>query len=144
MITVNPYLKFDGNAADAFNFYRKVFGGNFIDMVKYKDLCDGKTATAGPASEKVMHVALSVGKNSVIMGSDQPENAPPRTKGNVYFVSLNTDSEQEARQFFDALSIGGSIIMPLEKAFWGSIFGMLTDRFGIQWMINYDTQLLKI
>ncbi|MEJ2560857.1 MAG: VOC family protein [Anaerolineae bacterium] len=85
-----------------------------------------------------MHVALPIGQGSVLMGSDRPAAMGPTTPGNNSSISVSTDSEAEATRVFNRLSAGGQVTMPLEKAFWGSYFGMLTDRFGIQWMVSYD------
>lgn len=138
MAGLNPYLNFNGNAEDAFNFYRSVFGGEFSNFQRFKDV-PSEVSNVESASQKIMHVALPV-KGTTLMGSDIPESYPAATFGNNIFISITTDSEKETEQLFKALAAGGKINMALEKTFWGAYFGMLTDKFGIQWMLNYETK----
>lgn len=138
MATLNPYLNFNGNTEEAFNFYRSVFGGEFITLQRFRD-----TPEAGkiPANEqdKIMHVALPIGQGNILMATDALESMGQKlVTGNNITLSISADSEAEADKLFNALAAGGQVSMPLEKAFWGAYFGMLTDRFGIQWMVNYD------
>lgn len=137
MATISPYLNFDGNTEDAFRFYKSVFGGEFSGFQRFKDI---PSDVPSPESEgnRVMHVALPIGNGNVLMGSDRPSLFGPGTRGDNFYISLQTDTEDEAKVKFTSLSDGGKIIMPLEKAFWGDLFGMLTDKFGIQWMVIYD------
>jgi len=138
MTTINPYLNFNGNAEEAFNFYRSVFGGEFQTIMRYNDMPEHAPAGAG-GSERIMHVALPISKETMIMGCDRPEAYGPGTRGDNFHVSIQPGSEQETKRIFEALSAGGKITMPLEKAFWGAYFGMFTDKYGIQWMVNYNT-----
>jgi len=138
MATLNPYLNFNGNTEEAFNFYKSVFGGEFITLQRFRD-----TPEAGkiPANEqdKIMHVALPIGQGNILMATDALESMGQKlVTGNNITLSISADSEAEADKLFNALAAGGQVSMPLEKAFWGAYFGMLTDRFGIQWMVNYD------
>ncbi len=138
MATLNPYLNFQGNTEEAFNFYKSVFGGEFKVLQRFKD-----TPEAGniPAHErdKIMHVALPAGKGNVLMGTDALESMGHKlTEGNNISLSLNTESEEESDRLFNGLAKGGQVEMPLQKVFWGAYFGMLTDKFGIKWMVNYD------
>jgi PhnB protein len=137
MATINPYLNFDGNTGEAFNFYRSVFGGEFLVLQRFRDI---PSDVPSPESEgnRVMHVSLPIGKGSILMGSDRPSAFGPGTKGDNFYISLQPETEEEAKEYFKSLSERGKVIMPLEKAFWGALFGMLTDKFGIQWMVNYD------
>ena len=138
MATVNPLMNFDGNCEEAFNFYRSVFGGEFAMMMRFKD-GPPEMKVAEEYAEKVMHVALQTGAGSVLMGSDfVPGFGPPFSRGNASWIVLGPDSEEDARRLFDDLSAGGSVMFPLEKAFWGGWFGMFTDKFGVQWMVNFD------
>lgn len=137
MATINPYLNFMGNTEEAFNFYKTVFGGEFKMLQRFKD-----TPEAGrvPADEqdKIMHVALPVGGN-MLMGTDALESMGHTvTAGSNMSVSIDTESEAEASRLFNGLSAGGQVSVPLSKMFWGAYFGMLTDKFGIPWMVNYD------
>jgi len=138
MATVNPYLNFNGNTEEAFNFYKSVFGGEFITVQRFKDTPEAdKIAEAD--RDKIMHIALPIGKGTILMATDALESmGHPLTVGNNFYMSVNANSEKEADKLFKALSAGGRVTIPLEKAFWGAYFGMFTDKFGIQWMINYD------
>jgi len=137
MPSLNPYLNFNGNTEEVFNFYKSVFGGEFATVMRFKDTPpDNKMADS--ESNKIMHIALPIGKGNVLMGSDVADTYPKATYGSGYYISVTADSEEEARKLFDGLSQGGNVVMPLEKAFWGALFSMLTDKYGIQWMISYD------
>ena len=138
MATINPYLNFEGNTEEAFNFYKSVFGGEFAMLQRFKD-----TPEAGkvPANEqdKIMHIALPIGKGNMLMGTDALESMGQKLKhGDNFSIAIGADSEAEAEKLFNGLSAGGKVIMPLEKAFWGAYFGMFTDKFNIQWMVNFD------
>jgi PhnB protein len=136
--TINPYIDFDGKAEEAFNFYKSVFGGEFISFQRMKDTPEGAKA---PDNEKdrMLHVALPVGKNNVLMGCDVFESmGHRRSPGNTFHISVSTESRNEAEEIFKGLAAGGNISMPLQKTFWGSYFGMLKDKFGVQWMVSFD------
>ncbi|WP_293307876.1 VOC family protein [Pedobacter sp. UBA5917] len=136
MATLNTYLNFNGNTEEAFNFYKSVFGGEFSVVQRFKDSpgCDGMEIAD---QEKLMHIALPIGGN-VLMGTDITAPMPPSTLGTAISISVDAQSEAEAKQLFDGLSAGGTITMALEKTFWNALFGMATDKFGVQWMVNYD------
>ncbi len=139
MAAVNPYLTFAGNCEEAFNFYKSVFGGEFAFIGKFKDMPPTDGMTCPPSEgEKIMHVSLPIG-NTVIMGSDSSEAFGQTTVvGNNFSVSINTDSKEEADKLFNGLSAGGQVSMPMNQTFWGAYFGMFTDKFGINWMVNFD------
>ncbi len=140
MAQVNPYITFNGTCEAAFNFYKSVFGGEFPYIGKFKDMppAEGKTMPAADG-EKIMHVSLPIGGGTILMGSDTGgEWASNFKEGNNISISINTDSEAEATKIFNGLSAGGMVTMPLNKTFWGAYFGMFTDKFGINWMVNYD------
>ncbi|MEO6330344.1 MAG: VOC family protein [Ginsengibacter sp.] len=137
MATLNPYLNFNGNTEEAFNFYKSVFGGEFAMLQRFKDVPQAGDTPEGE-KEKIMHIALPVGKVNMLMGTDTPESMGQLTFGNNLSLSLSTESEEETNKIFNALAAGGNITMPLDKMFWGAYFGMLTDKFGIHWMVNYD------
>ncbi len=138
MATINPYLNFPGTAEEAFNLYKSVLGGEFLALQRYKDMPEGSKVSAEDA-EKIMHIALPIGNGNILMGTDALESMGQKlTTGNNFYLSLDVNSEGEADQVFNALSDGGQAIMPMQKAFWGSYFGMLTDRFGVQWMVSYE------
>jgi len=138
MATISPYLNFPGNTEEAFNFYRSVFGGEFTNVQRFRNM-----QGAGPIPEadadKIMHISLPISKETVLMATDALESLGQKlTIGDNFSICLNTESEAEADKLYHALSEGGKIQMALEKTFWGAYFGMLTDKFGIQWMVNYD------
>jgi len=138
MATINPYLNFKGNTEEAFNFYKSVFGGEFITLLRFKDAPEADKIPASDR-EKIMHVSLPIGKGNVLMATDACESMGyTLTIGNNFYISINAESEEEATNFFNGLSAGGKVTMPLHKAFWGAYFGMFTDKFGIQWMVSYD------
>lgn len=139
MATINPYLTFNGNAEKAMNFYRSVFGGEFMGEVnRFKAMPDSENLSPEDG-EKVMHVALPIGNGTTLMASDTIEGmGQPFKSGNNFSISIHTENEEEAHRLFNGLSAGGQVAMPLEKTFWAALFGMFTDKFGIQWMVNYD------
>ena len=140
MAQINPYITFNGNCEEAFNFYKSVFGGEFPYIGRFKEMppAEGKTMPAADG-EKIMHVSLPISNETTLMGSDTGgEWASNFKEGNNISISINTASEEEATKIFNGLSAGGKIIMPLEKTFWGAYFGMFADKFGIGWMVNYD------
>lgn len=140
MAQVNPYINFRGNCEEAFNLYKSVFGGEFFMVSRYKDMPPSENKHADSIDgEKIMHVSLPIGKDTWLMGSDVGgEWAKHTVDGNNIQISINAESEDEAKKIFNGLSQEGRVNMPLEKTFWGALFGMFTDKFGINWMVNYD------
>jgi PhnB protein len=138
--TVNAYLTFNGNCEEAFNHYRSVFGGEFIYFGRFKDVpgaIENNKVSAADA-DKIMHVSLPISAETIVMGSDTSESMGQKaTAGNNFSLSVGTGNKKEADRLFNGLSKGGKITMPMNTAFWGSYFGMFTDKFGIQWMISY-------
>jgi PhnB protein len=137
MNTTTPYLNFPGNCEEAFNHYRSIFGGEFGMVSRFKEMPSEIPLPEG-YGDKVMHISLEVAGKVMLLGSDAPEGfGPPFNAGNNMHLSLDANSEADAQRVFDALSAGGHITMPLEATFWSKLFGMVTDRFGINWMIGY-------
>jgi PhnB protein len=135
--TINPYLNFAGNTEEAFTFYKSVFGGDYRFVQRFKD-ANGIGKVAEKDKEKIMHVALPVGKGNVLMATDALESMGQKlTPGNNFHIEIEADSKEEAEHLFEKLSQGGKVTMPLADASWGSYFGMVTDKFGVQWMLNY-------
>jgi PhnB protein len=142
---INPYLTFNGTCEAAFNFYKSVFGGKFPYIGKFKDMppVEGKPVPASEG-EKIMHVSLPIGKESILMGSDSSDAFGQATVvGNNFSISVNAFNEKEADRLYKGLSAGGRATMPMSKTFWGSYFGMLTDKFGIQWMVSVEEKKAK-
>lgn len=138
MATINPYLNFNGNTEEAFTFYKSVFGGDFLMLQRFKDTPERENLSSED-QEKIMHVSLPIGAGNILMGTDVLEAAGRTlTVGNNFSLSITPESKEEAQRLFDGLSAGGKIEMPLVDAFWGAYFGMFTDKFGIQWMVNYE------
>jgi len=140
MASVNVYLTFNGNTEEAFNFYKSVFGGEFTYMGKFKDMpADENCPPPTPEEEnRVMHVSLPISAETVLMGSDSTSFSGDVTFGNNFAVSINANSKEEADRLFNGLSVGGKVIMPMDKTFWGAYFGMFVDKFNINWMVNFD------
>ena len=140
--TISPYLTFNGNCYDAFHFYRFVFGGNFGHIGRFSDMPDTGGKPVSPFdAEKIMHISLPIGKEAVLMGCDSSQQFGRATvTGNNFSISINTYSQIEADRLYNALCDGGKRTMPMNQTFWGSYFGMLTDKFGIQWMISFDAK----
>lgn len=140
MTTVNAYLTFDGNCQEAFNFYKSVFGGDFGYVGKFKDMPENpEYPVAESDKDKIMHIALPISKETIIMGADVGgEWSENLHQGNNFSISVNTDTKNEADRLFDGLSKNGKIMMPMNQTFWGSYFGMFVDQFGIQWLVSFD------
>ncbi|NQX38740.1 PhnB protein [Pedobacter steynii] len=135
MAELNPYLNFADNCEEVFNFYKSVFGGEFLTLMRFGEM-PAEYQPAEGESQKLMHVALPIGKHTVLMGSDTPGNMPTPVKGRNFSIAIQPETEEEAKRIFDGLSEGGNITMPLSKTFWSKSFGMFTDKFGIDWMVN--------
>ena len=140
MAAINPYINFKGNCEEAFNFYKSVFGGEFPYIGRYKDMPPSEENKMSEVDGNlIMHISLPISKETTLMGSDVGgEWAKHSVEGNNIQLSVNADSEEDAHRLFNGLSAGGRVNMPLEKTFWGALFGMFTDKFGINWMVNYD------
>lgn len=138
MRAIHPYLTFNGNCEEAFNFYKKAFDVEFKDFNRFSDMPPDQNFPA-EAANLIMHVALPIGANTMLMGSDAHESFGQTIKtGNNFSVYVDTESEEEANRIFSRLAESGQITMPQSKTFWGSYFGMLTDKFGINWMIGFN------
>jgi PhnB protein len=142
MTKLNIYLTFNGNCEEAFNFYKSIFGGQFLSISKFKDMPpDPKFIIAESDKEKLMHVSLPISKHSVLMGSDSSGNFSDHfNQGNNFSISIQADSKKEANSFFDTLSQNGKITMPMANTFWGSYFGMCIDKYDIQWMVSFGEE----
>lgn len=137
MASLNPYLNFNGKTEEAFNFYKSVFGGEFTNVQK---IAETPFAAQMPEAERnrIMHIALPIG-TTTLMGSDILESQGHSLSiGNNCHININAETKSQADKLFKGLSAGGKITMPLEKAFWGAYFGMVTDRYGVQWMVNCE------
>ena len=137
MKSIDIYLHFNGDSEKAMNFYKKVLGGEFTIMQRYKDV-PGSEKMSDEDKEKIIHISLKVSEHTTIMASDTVTKMEGRINfGNNFHICLQAVNEKEADKLFNALAEEGKIEMPMNKTFWGAYFGMCVDKFGIQWMINY-------
>ena len=135
---MNPYLTFPGTAEEAFTFYKSVFGGDFLDVNRFKEVPDTDKIPAD-AMEKIMHIALPIGNGNILMASDAPASMGFNlTTGNNFHISVQVDSREEADRVYAGLSEGGTIEVPLADTFWGAYYGSFTDKFSIGWMVSYE------
>ncbi|KAB2816187.1 VOC family protein [Phaeocystidibacter marisrubri] len=142
MTTVNAYLTFNGNCEEAFEFYRSVFGGEFPYVGRYGDMpiLEGQPPLPEHLKNKIMHISLPISAETSIMGSDAGGAwAEKATIGDNITLSINTKDPDEAKRYFDQLSAGGKVKMPFELTFWHAYYGLFTDKFGINWMVNCET-----
>jgi PhnB protein len=140
MKTINPYLNFNGQTEEAFNFYKSVFGGEFAMVMRFGETPEADRAAAAE-KEKIMHIALPIGQGNVLMGTDALESMGHTvTPGTNFHLAVAADSEEEVNRLAEALSKGGKVVVKPEKMFWGSYFGQVTDRYGISWMLSYDKE----
>jgi PhnB protein len=138
MAFINPYINFNGNAEEAFNFYKSVFGGEFARIIRFKEMSSTEYPISENDANKIMHIALPIGKN-VLMGNDVPESMGRVNENeNRSKISISAESREEADKLFKGLSAGGNIEMPISDSPWGSYFGMFRDKFGIEWMVDFD------
>ncbi len=138
MATINPYINFNGNAEEAFNFYKSVFGGEFASVVRFKDLESSEFPIPENDANKVMRIVLPIGGNTLI-ANDVPEGlGPVNEKENRSKISISAESREEADKIFTGLTVGGAIEMPLGDSPWGTYFGMFRDKFGIEWTVEFD------
>jgi PhnB protein len=140
MALINPHINFNGNAEEAFNFYKSVFGGEFTKVVRFKDIPSPQFPIAEKDENKIMHIALPIG-NNVLMANDVPDFlGKVNEKENRSKISISTESKAEADKLFNGLSAGGEVEMPIEDSPWGSYFGMFRDKYGIEWMVEFDAK----
>lgn len=138
MTKINIYLDFAGNAEEAFNFYKSIFGGEFSSIVRFKDMPVEGVNIPKEDEDKIMHISLPIG-NDVLMATDAPESMGFKVNfGNNAYISVHPDSKEEADRIFKSLSAGGTIEMSIADQPWGDYFGSFKDKFGVQWMVNYS------
>jgi PhnB protein len=141
MASINPYIHFNGNAEEAFTFYKSVFGGEFAMITRFKDMANEHFVPSEEEAEKIMHIALPIGKHSILMASDTPSMMGTHNENETRSkISISAESKKEADILFDGLSAGGTVEMPIADSPWGSYFGMLRDKYGIEWMIDFDAK----
>ncbi len=138
MAHINPHINFNGNAEEAFHFYKSVFGGEFEMVMRFKDLASPEYPVAENEENKIMHIALPIG-NCMLMANDVPESMGRTNENeNRSKISISAESKDEADKLFSGLSAGGQIEFPMGDSPWGSYFGCFRDKYGIEWMVNFD------
>lgn len=138
MPKLNSYLNFDGNAEEALNFYKSVFGGEFHGGIMRMGGAPGSENLTDAEKNRVMHVALPITGGDVLMASDIMSSAGQKlVMGNNNYICISPESREEADRLFEGLSEGGEVEMPMEDQFWGDYFGSFKDKYGVCWMINY-------
>ena len=138
MALINPHINFNGNAEEAFTFYKSIFGGEFSKIMRFKDLSSPDFPVAEKEANKIMHIALPICKN-ILMANDVPEIMGRTNENeNRSKISISAESKEEADKLFNGLSEGGQIEMPIAESPWGSYFGMFRDKYGIEWMVDFD------
>lgn len=141
MAKINPYVMFNGNAEEAFNFYKSVFGGEFAMVVRFKDMPAGDHEQKWTESEanNIMHIALPIGKHSILMANDVPSGmGKVEENENRSKISVTAESREEADKIYNGLSAGGQVEYPIGDSPWGSYFAMFRDKYGIEWMVDFD------
>ena len=140
MALINPHINFNGNAEEAFNFYKSVFGGEFTKIMRFKDLSSPEFPIAENDANKIMHIELPIGKN-FLMANDVPEFMGKTNENeNRSKIFIYAESREEADKIFNGLSAGGTIEGPIGDSPWGTYFGMFRDKYGIEWMVNFDSK----
>ena len=138
MAVISPYIHFNGNAEEAFEFYKSVFGGEFSKVMRYKELSSLGYPVGENNENRIMHIALPIGKASMLMGSDVLEIMGQVTEtDNRNSISVSAGTREEADRLYVGLSKGGKVEMPIADGPLGSYFGMLADKYGIQWMVDF-------
>ncbi|EFK56304.1 VOC family protein [Sphingobacterium spiritivorum] len=138
MAKVHHYLNFDGQAENAFNFYKSVFGGEFRSFMRYQDM-PSPEKIPDEIGNRILHVVLPISKHFVLMGADVHDDyGSAINRGNNSFILLAADSSEEALRLYKGLSEGGEVEMPMEETYWSQLYSSFKDKYGICWMINYD------
>ena len=137
MITINPWINFNGNAEEAFTFYKSVFGGEFTKVVRFKDIASDESPIAEKEENKTMYITLPIGIGTMLIANDVPEiMGKVNENENRSKISVSTESKEEADKIFNGLSAGGTVEGPMGDAPWGSYCGMFRDKYGIEWIIE--------
>lgn len=140
MTTIHPWINFNGNAEEAFTFYKSVFGGEFTKIVRFKDLADAEFKPSEQEENKIMHIALPISNGGVLMGNDVPEfMGKVNERENRSKIVIRTENKEEAERLFNGLSVGGEIEGPMSDSPWGSYAGMFRDKYGIEWIIEFSS-----
>ncbi len=137
MKSASPYLNFAGNAEEAFEFYRSVLGGEFTNVTRFRDMGGEEMGFTGKDLDLIANIGLPIAGDVLLMASDVPESMEKVNVGNNFYIALETDSIDEAKRIFDGLVEGGKQGMPMQQTAWAELYGDLTDRYGVRWMVMY-------
>ena len=141
MRTINPWINFNGNAEEAFTFYKSVFGGEFTKILRFKDISSAEFPVPEKEAQKIMYIALPIGKHNVLIANDVPEfMGRVNEEENRSKISVSAESREEADKIFNGLSAGGTVEGTIGDSPWGSYAGMLRDKYGIEWVVEFDPQ----
>ncbi|MFZ1799929.1 MAG: VOC family protein [Chitinophagaceae bacterium] len=141
MARINPHINFNGNAEEAFTFYKSVFGGEFAKIIRFKDLAGAGFPVSEKEENKIMHIALPIGKDNMLMANDVPEIMGKTNENeNRSKIVISAESKEEADKLFNGLSAGGEIEGPIGDSPWGTYFGCFRDKYGIEWMVDFDSR----
>ncbi len=139
MATINPHINFNGNAEEAFTFYKSVFGGEFTKLVRLKDIASADFPVSENDANKILQIALPIGNHNVLIANDVPEFLGRVNENeNRSKISISAESKEEADLLFNGLSADGEIEMPMMDSPWGNYFGMFRDKYGIEWIVDFD------
>lgn len=139
MATINPWINFNGNAEEAFTFYKSIFGGEFTKIIRFKDLGDPGFHVSDVDAEKIMLITLPIGANNVLMANDVPTSMGPVSENeNRSKISVSADRKEEADAIFNGLAVDGQVEGAMGDSPWGTYFGMLRDKYGIEWMVEFS------
>jgi PhnB protein len=138
MATIHPYINFNGNAEEAFNFYKSVFGGEFGSIIRFKDIASSEFPVPENEANKIMRITLPIGAN-ILIANDVPKSMGPVNENeNRSKISVSAKSREEADAIFNGLSAGGTVEMPMSESPWGTYFAMFRDKYGIEWTVEFD------
>lgn len=141
MLTINPYINFNGNAEEAFNFYKSVFGGEFAKIIRFKELESSEFPVSENEADKIMHIALPIGGNT-LLANDVPESMGRVNENeNRSKIAISAETKEEADKVFNGLSAGGTVEVPMDESPWGTYFAMFRDKYGIEWTVEFDPNI---
>ena len=139
MAKLNTYVNYPGTAEEAFEFYKSVFGGEFVSVTRFGDMPMEGVTVPEEDKNKMMHIGLVIGDGAYLMASDALESlGHSLVQGNNVHISVHPDSREEADRIFSGLSAGGNVEMPIADQAWGDYYGSFKDKFGVGWMVNYS------
>ncbi len=142
MTTINPWINFNGNAFEAFTFYKSVFGGEFTNIIRFKDLASAEFPVPEQEEQKIMYIALPIGEGSMLIANDVPEvMGKVNERENRSKILINTESKEEADRLFAGLSVGGEVEGAMGDSPWGTYAGMFRDKYGIEWIIECSSNI---